>query len=122
MKVNAKVFQARYNALANIFGSTIAELSRDLTEDTEYRGDETYLSCLVRNRDESGMIDVDDDVMREFKSLWNTNMLLWEANVTYACDQTKCLACDGSVCKHTHDIRHAKNFREVAPGYYEETL
>lgn len=42
--------------------------------------------------------------------------------IAYLCDGTRCRNCDPehNECHHTFDIRHAKNFKEIAPGYYEE--
>mgnify|MGYP003595022048 CR=1 FL=1 len=41
--------------------------------------------------------------------------------VVFLCDNTACLKpCSKSECKHTFDVSHAKNFKEVAPGKYME--
>ena len=42
--------------------------------------------------------------------------------IAYLCDGTRCRNCDPEhiECHHTFDIRHAKNFKKVAPNYYEE--
>ena len=44
--------------------------------------------------------------------------------IAYLCDGTRCRNCDPehNECHHTFDIRHAKNFKKVAPHYYEETI
>jgi hypothetical protein len=39
--------------------------------------------------------------------------------VVFECDQKQCRECMGE-CRHTTDVRHAKNFKRVEPGYYEE--
>lgn len=47
--------------------------------------------------------------------------------IVYLCDGLKCErgSCkldlpEKMKCRHTSDIAHAKNFIEVAPGYYQE--
>lgn len=42
--------------------------------------------------------------------------------IAYLCDGTRCRNCDPkhSECHYTFDIRHAKNFKEIVHGYYEE--
>lgn len=42
--------------------------------------------------------------------------------IAYLCDGTRCKTCDPehTECRHTFDIRHAKNFKKIAPNYYEE--
>ena len=40
-------------------------------------------------------------------------------DIVYVCDGGACENC-GIDCNHTHDIRHAKNFTEVAPGKFME--
>lgn len=42
--------------------------------------------------------------------------------IAYLCDETRCRNCDPehNECRHTFDIRHAKNFKKIAPNYYEE--
>lgn len=44
--------------------------------------------------------------------------------IAYLCDGTRCKTCDPehNECRHTFDIRHAKNFKKVDPHYYEETI
>ena len=40
--------------------------------------------------------------------------------VFYLCDKKKCERCSKD-CKHTTDIKHAKNFKKLRDGvYYEE--
>lgn len=41
------------------------------------------------------------------------------ADVLYLCDQKRCIKCHYPECKHTNDIRHAKNF-EKQGGYFWE--
>lgn len=42
--------------------------------------------------------------------------------IAYLCNGTRCRNCDPehNECHHTFDIRHAKNFKKIAPNYYEE--
>lgn len=44
--------------------------------------------------------------------------------VLYLCDREKCEDCSYPVCKHTTDIKHAKNFKCIevsgAKGYIEK--
>ena len=42
--------------------------------------------------------------------------------IAYLCDRTRCRNCDPehNECCHTFDICHAKNFKKIAPNYYEE--
>lgn len=40
--------------------------------------------------------------------------------IFYVCDKTKCENGRCDICHHTADIRHAVNFKEVAPGVFEE--
>lgn len=39
--------------------------------------------------------------------------------VVFECDGKRCRECMGE-CRHTTDVRHAKNFKRVEAGYYEE--
>lgn len=41
-------------------------------------------------------------------------------DVVYLCDQKFCKRCDYTNCKHTKDIRHAKNFKEIVDGVFAE--
>ena len=41
--------------------------------------------------------------------------------VVFECDGKQCRECMGE-CRHTTDVRHAKNFKRVEPGYYEEIV
>lgn len=49
---------------------------------------------------------------------------IWDRGkyIAYLCDGGKCRNCDPehNECHHTFDIRHAKNFKKIAPNYYEE--
>ena len=49
----------------------------------------------------------------------NTINVLKNLKIAYLCDGTACKNCSGD-CTHTADIRHAKNFKEVAPGKFME--
>ena len=42
--------------------------------------------------------------------------------IAYLCNGTRCRNCDSEHggCHHTFDVGYAKNFKEIAPGYYEE--
>lgn len=44
--------------------------------------------------------------------------------IAYLCDGTRCRNCDPehNECHHTFDVGHAKNFKKIAPHYYEETI
>lgn len=41
--------------------------------------------------------------------------------VVFECDGKQCRECMGE-CRHTTDVRHAKNFKRVEPGCYEEIV
>lgn len=41
--------------------------------------------------------------------------------VMYLCDHRACNRCSNGECNHTTDIRHAKNFKNVAGVFYERT-
>ena len=49
---------------------------------------------------------------------------VWDGGkyIAYLCDGTRCRNCDPerNECHHTFDIRHTKNFKKIAPNYYEE--
>lgn len=40
--------------------------------------------------------------------------------ILYLCDQERCENCHPDFCKHTTDIKHAKNFKEETDGIYIE--
>ena len=40
--------------------------------------------------------------------------------IAYICDRQKCGTECSEWCKHTLDIKHAKNFKNNGDGYYEE--
>ena len=40
--------------------------------------------------------------------------------IAYICDRLKCGGDCPDWCKHTLDIKHAKNFEDCGGGYYEE--
>lgn len=40
--------------------------------------------------------------------------------ILYLCDQERCENCHPDYCKHTTDIKHAKNFKEGSEGIYIE--
>lgn len=40
--------------------------------------------------------------------------------ILYLCDREACKNCSYPMCKHTTDIRHAKNFEHSEFGYFKE--
>ena len=42
-----------------------------------------------------------------------------QTTVSFECDRKQCKVCT-SECRHTTNVHHAKNFKQVYPGYYEE--
>lgn len=43
-----------------------------------------------------------------------------QPKILYVCDTLRCNKCNCDTCHHTTNIKFAANFKEVAPGVFEE--
>lgn len=43
-----------------------------------------------------------------------------QPKILYVCDTRSCDKGHCDICHHTDDIKHAANFKQVAPGVFEE--
>lgn len=57
--------------------------------------------------------DLDVLINNEWKKEVTTNECLKKPEIVYLCDRRNCDNCSGSECKHTSNIKHAKNFENV---------
>ena len=78
--------------------------------------DEFERRCMF----DSDINDMQDTIyaLRDFPSILEAES--HKVKVAYLCDRERCEECHPDYCKHTSDIKHARNFEEKAKGRYVE--